>query len=137
MKVSLDRLRKERRIEIDENDSQFAGSSARESTVGPLRVRLVLRAAAGVVQVSGSIDGVFAGVCDRCAEPFTVRRCITVDEVYEPDERETRSRELDVSARIRDIVMEWIPVRQLCADGCRGVCPGCFANLNRERCRCT
>lgn len=137
MKVSLDRLARERRIEIDECDPQFEGSSERESTVGPLRVRLVLRAAAGAVQVSGTVEGVFSGLCDRCMEPFTRERRISINEIFEPDEREARTRELDVSSRVRDIVMEQIPIRQLCTDECRGICTGCSANLNRERCRCT
>jgi uncharacterized protein len=137
MKVSLDRLNKERRIEIDEDDPQFAGSPGRESTIGPLRVRLLLRAAAGAVQVTGTLNGVFTGVCDRCMEPFTRERHITVDEVFELDEVEARSREINVSSHVRDIVMEQVPVRQLCSDGCRGICTGCSANLNREQCRCT
>ncbi len=41
---------------------------------------------------------------------------------------------------LADVVAEQIhlslPMKVVCREECRGLCPGCGANLNRERCRC-
>jgi uncharacterized protein len=29
-----------------------------------------------------------------------------------------------------------LPMKPLCTEGCRGLCPECGANLNRTRCDC-
>jgi uncharacterized protein len=30
-----------------------------------------------------------------------------------------------------------LPVKPLCTEACRGICPGCGAELNEEECTCT
>lgn len=37
---------------------------------------------------------------------------------------------------IREQLLLWLPVRSLCSEGCKGLCPMCGINLNSERCNC-
>ncbi|MBI4466425.1 MAG: DUF177 domain-containing protein [Acidobacteria bacterium] len=41
---------------------------------------------------------------------------------------------------LADVVAEQVhlalPMKVVCREDCRGLCPGCGVNLNRERCRC-
>ena len=43
---------------------------------------------------------------------------------------------IDLSEAVADSVFTAIPVRDLCAEDCRGICPHCGINLNRGSCDC-
>jgi uncharacterized protein len=43
---------------------------------------------------------------------------------------------IDLDAVIFEQVMLQIPIKPLCAESCRGLCPHCGANLNMNRCDC-
>lgn len=38
---------------------------------------------------------------------------------------------------LREVIMAALPDRIYCRDECKGLCPGCGANLNNEECRCS
>ncbi len=44
--------------------------------------------------------------------------------------------EVDLTPFARDALLLAIPMKKLCAENCRGICAGCGAELNREKCRC-
>jgi uncharacterized protein len=43
---------------------------------------------------------------------------------------------IDVTEEIRQTLLLAIPVKPLCHDGCRGLCPQCGMDLNTGRCDC-
>jgi uncharacterized protein len=43
---------------------------------------------------------------------------------------------IDFRAAIQEQVVLAIPYKALCSEGCKGLCPGCGADLNNENCRC-
>ena len=43
---------------------------------------------------------------------------------------------LDVDALIRDELFLHLPMKVLCKEDCRGICPRCGANLNHGTCSC-
>lgn len=93
--------------------------------------------------------------CSRCLEPYP----LPVDRRFEvsylpgpppdPDEPEVQihREDLDVSfldeegtLAVEDMAAEQIyleiPMKPLCSEECRGLCPGCGRNLNLEPCAC-
>ena len=44
--------------------------------------------------------------------------------------------ELDITDRIRETLILEVPIRGLCKEDCKGLCPICGANLNYEKCDC-
>ena len=44
--------------------------------------------------------------------------------------------EVDVEELARDAFILDMDTKFLCSEDCRGLCPGCGVNLNRESCRC-
>ncbi|HEY8493805.1 MAG TPA: DUF177 domain-containing protein [Myxococcota bacterium] len=44
--------------------------------------------------------------------------------------------EIDLRAWLREVVALTIPVQPLCREECRGLCPRCGADRNRETCAC-
>lgn len=105
------------------------------------------------IQVQGQISSDVQLHCSRCTELFA----LPVQEAFEvryrdvlggsaDGERELGSGELDVSfldgdeisvaGLVRENVLLALPVQPLCTDGCRGLCPSCGINLNKETCSC-
>jgi DUF177 domain-containing protein len=91
--------------------------------------------------------------CSRCVEPFEIPVDATVDLRYVPHlentgegEREIaeddlvtafyRDGVLDIGELLREQFQLALPMKPLCSDACRGLCPQCGANLNRTECSC-
>lgn len=92
--------------------------------------------------------------CGRCLEPFEIPvdakfelRYIPAAENTGEEEREIeeddlttafyREGSLDVIEMLREQFTLALPMKPLCAEACRGLCPECGANLNRTECGCT
>jgi uncharacterized protein len=44
---------------------------------------------------------------------------------------------IDISDDVRQTAVLTIPLKVLCRDDCRGLCPKCGMNLNEQQCDCT
>lgn len=116
---------------------------------------LVLTAGAGDLWAEGSFAAVGEAPCDRCSEPVLVRfgkafRSFLVPKGKEPagpSQTELREEDLDVGyydgrgVEVNDIFWEQValelPVKVVCSEQCRGICPTCGVNRNRENCSCS
>ena len=97
------------------------------------------------VKVSGEIT--FEATCDKCLEDAYITIPVSFDgylsspdyEIYdeEDDSRDFMDDyELDTEALIyNEITVNW-PVRILCREECKGLCPVCGQNLNVRDCGC-
>lgn len=45
--------------------------------------------------------------------------------------------QLDLDGLITDVFLLSLDTKNLCKEDCRGLCPGCGADLNSEPCRCS
>lgn len=130
-----------------DEDDQILGLDA------PLRVRAKVSKAADKFLVHGTIRGGIRIRCDRCLEPFH-RELESQFHVYLVVPRERADQEeielLDEDMEVdfirgdtidfNDIVREQIylslPMRAICRESCRGLCPVCGLNLNESSCLC-
>lgn len=91
--------------------------------------------------------------CSRCLEPFALAVDAAFDLRYSPaaeaadsEERELQSADLnaasysDESIDLQQLVEEQfylaLPMKPLCRQECKGLCPQCGTNLNVETCDC-
>lgn len=44
--------------------------------------------------------------------------------------------DVDITQEVHDFVLLSVPMKPLCSEGCRGLCPVCGADLNEEECGC-
>lgn len=104
------------------------------------------------VLVSGEILATVPQVCGRCLEPFPagVRAGVDVRLIPRPrtaDNVELASDDLDVdfyqndeldfSALVEAETTLALPMKPLCRDDCRGLCPTCGGNRNVVACACS
>ncbi len=86
------------------------------------------------VLAHAKIKGKFSFVCSRCLE--TVER----DDLgaFDFDYKIEKGVEaIDLGEDIRQELILSQPSRILCRDDCQGLCAGCGANLNKEKCKCS
>ena len=123
---------------------QVVDPLAGEVTV-PCRIELDYRQTSGTFHFHGRVSGSYASECSRCLDPvqvpvrgdfeLMVRRSERDDETGDDLLVLTPSQhEVDLSPMIRETVVLNEPMIVLCTESCRGLCPVCGANRNRETC---
>jgi uncharacterized protein len=91
--------------------------------------------------------------CSRCLEPFGMsidapfdlrylpasEMSSEVDREVQDDDLETsyyRDDQIDLNELLREQFYLALPMKPLCRDDCKGLCPQCGTNLNTETCDC-
>ncbi len=98
-------------------------------------------------KVEGSVKLTFATECDRCLEEeptilnLIFDRVVTSPDVTTDEDADERpdymeGYQLNVETFVyNEILINW-PVKILCKEDCKGVCPVCGQNLNARECGC-
>jgi uncharacterized protein len=88
-------------------------------------------------------------VCDRCAKEFhsviksNYRMIYLFRANYDGSEKEDivylqpDNDKIDLDKDIRDYAILGVPMKKLCSDDCKGLCPKCGKNLNEGSCNCS
>jgi uncharacterized protein len=104
------------------------------------------------VLVRGKLTGELSLTCSRCLEPFEAKVEVDFDLLLLPRPEQAASREeltpedldldfysgevVDLESLLKEQIVLMVPLKPLCAEDCRGLCPRCGADLNRESCGC-
>ena len=100
----------------------------------PLHVAAAARRESAVARVGVTVTAPLSAVCSRCGRPFEASFEKSLKLIY-PMEHERRGIEIDDD--IREEILLSFPAKILCSDSCKGLCPRCGADLNKEPCRCS
>ena len=137
-----------RDYDVDESFTGFENGTDRVQ--GWVRV---VRTHQGVI-VRAELETQVSLTCSRCVKEFEYSSIVAVEEESSPTidlatGRKTDSQEgaesgidlddqhvLDMGEVVRQYVLTGIPIKPLCREECRGLCPECGTNLNEEKCRC-
>lgn len=121
--------------------------------VGPIKLFLNLRRSGRIVILRSQLEMTVKWVCARCLDSFmrTMKAEFTTTLRPKPDrplaqeveltreDLETEfyeGEEIDLTNLLQDQVLLTLPPKVLCKEDCRGLCPKCGKNLNREVCQC-
>ena len=116
-------------------------------------LRLRLNKDGANYRLVGRVETRLRLACSRCLDRFDVPVKVSVDLMYLPHRINTgdgeteisdedlstafyRDEQIDLGLMIREQVRLSLPMKPLCRDTCRGLCPMCGTNLNSERCSC-
>lgn len=154
MKLDLSRLRDgvehlDRRYEA----SAFHVDSDEFRLVAPVNLTADVRKDARKVRLVGRLKTTLECACSRCLEPFPVSVDAALDLVFLPaaantggEEREVAEEDLGVGYYENDVIdlgevmreqfYLGLPMKPLCREDCRGLCPVCGINRNLETCAC-
>ncbi len=102
----------------------------------------------------GTVRATLELACSRCLEPFDCTVDASFDLRYQPatrnqgaGEREIaeddlttafyQNNEIDLRALMEEQFYLALPMKPLCSETCKGLCPTCGANWNRASCECS
>ncbi len=124
---------------------------------GPIETRLTAFRIADLIKVDGTLNASVRLACDRCLEAFYSElkgefSLTYTRDVYgnAPDEEEEielseddlgliafQGEEIDFREAVQEQVILAFPLRALCRETCKGLCPRCGTDLNKTSCACT
>ena len=116
---------------------------------GDVRVSVTLEKTGKQMVLKGGVTAEGDFVCDRCTRPLSVPVSSSYRMYYVAEGEEFAgvdpaelsivpgSGTLDITEDVRQTILLAVPLKLLCADSCRGLCPHCGKNLNVESCSCT
>jgi uncharacterized protein len=105
------------------------------------------------IRLVGKVEAHLEFSCARCLEPVTDDVTKSFDLIYRPQGVDRRAHEVSINEAeteigyyqgegllledaLREQVLLATPVRALCREDCKGLCPQCGRNLNVEQCNC-
>ncbi len=126
--------------ELELEDPEF--ESARVE--GPVSVYGTVRNVAGVMLLNADFSARLSCVCDRCAAQFekelkrSIEVCLADDlqDDEDPDYYPIEGNCCNVDDIITTELVLGMDTRFLCREDCKGLCPGCGADLNKGPCSC-
>lgn len=136
--------------EMDLNDTEYHFEG---KVTGEIDFRLIDQD----VEAQGEIRAKAQARCVRCLEPAAFDLRVPVQEYWfwrgndpepgaKPEDEQFAEESAETSfyfgdtiepaEKLREVLMAELPDLPKCSDGCKGLCSGCGANLNKEKCRC-
>lgn len=106
------------------------------------------------IRIAGELQTRLQANCARCLEPVEQEVARKFDLLYRPQGSDARAEELsvtdaeaeigyyqgegiDLNDVLREQVLLALPLKILCREDCRGLCPHCGQNLNSSQCSCS
>ena len=141
------------RYEKAYNPETFASDHDDMKVVAPVALAFDIFKDKAQFRLVGRVQTVLELPCGRCLESFTWPVDATFDLRYQPHadnagdgEREIEEDDLatafyedqtiDLGQLTREQFYLSLPLKPLCREDCRGLCPVCGTNLNRDSCDC-
>ncbi len=100
----------------------------------------------GSLELSATARTVLECACDRCLEGFEKSIDCSFEEVLKKEDTSHEDQNPDAiyfqgsSVELDEIVLNNIilslPIKSLCSETCKGLCPTCGQNLNNGECSC-
>ena len=136
-----------KKMQISQNVEVFPNSDDGFAVSSPFHFEGYALNTGGVIELFGNASGTLEMICDRCAEKFKKDISFEVNEKFrKEDEFSSDGDDSDfiilkgTSVDLSDIVYSNLymnlPLKNLCSDTCKGICPVCGTNLNFGTCSC-
>ena len=95
------------------------------------------------VRVSSLVEADVESRCALCLEPVHMHLKTEIDALFardpdpdDPDQYPLDGYKIEVSDMAREALLLELPMRFLCSESCKGICPSCGANRNIAPCTC-
>ena len=129
-------------LQLDLSDVEWNGARPFGQ---PVHIEGAVRNRAGAMELNARLNTVLSLNCDRCAKPFEREKAVEYDTLLalelangESDDIVLLNKdgELELDELMREVFLLEMDTKNLCSEDCKGLCPGCGADLNVESCRC-
>ncbi|WP_227766731.1 YceD family protein [Zhaonella formicivorans] len=114
----------------------------------PVKVEAIATNTGKSILVRGKANTDISLRCGRCLQPVSYKTEIEFQEEFFPQiknavpssKEDTVRYYLGDTIDLKDVILEGIfleiPMKAVCSESCRGLCPKCGVNLNEQQCVC-
>jgi uncharacterized protein len=129
-------------FQLDLSDLEFHGACPVSE---PVTVTGQIRNMADALLLEAEVVTTLHLICDRCNKPFIREMRVPIetllaeelaDETHDDQIVLLDGGEVDLDEVTTTAVVLAMDTKTLCSEDCKGICPGCGADLNVEPCRC-
>lgn len=141
------------RVDIPADEIQYDSNMSQVSVLHAEGTAQLLNHSLGEIRVQGNLAVKMQATCDRCLETTAFPINSPFDLVYMPAEGANAGGEEEVDREaievgyyedgglalndvLREVVLLALPMRLVCSDACKGICPVCGQNRNQGECGC-
>ncbi|MFI5324384.1 MAG: YceD family protein [Thermodesulfobacteriota bacterium] len=114
--------------------------------ISDIEVDLLLTKSLREITVIGGLSFSLETPCSRCLEntSFDIKADIRlmlspadkVKDIDDVDHEVYRGDDVDLDDYLKGLIAASLPVKVVCSEDCKGLCPNCGKNLNRGKCEC-
>ena len=131
-------------IDIDRTlDFSDVGYNSGHPFKNPVKLTGRIFNRSGIVRINAEAEYTFSAPCDRCSESAELECECPVNHVL-VFEQNTDSDDFllvpDMQLELHDLVLSDVllslPFKHLCTKDCKGICPECGQNRNKDDCDC-
>ncbi|WP_315114920.1 DUF177 domain-containing protein [uncultured Clostridium sp.] len=94
------------------------------------------------ISLNGTVTTTLELTCSRCLAKFAKEVEIPIEEKLSKEENKDddyifiEGDVIDITEIIENNIIVSLPIRRLCNEECKGLCPNCGVNLNNSACNC-
>lgn len=108
----------------------------------PIDIDIECVARGHTILVTGAIFTQWHGSCRRCLIDVSGALSLEVNEMYQQHPEDEliypiANGMIDLEPLVRDVIVTELPLTPLCVPDCKGICPVCGIDLNKEKCSCS
>ncbi|MDP6456192.1 MAG: DUF177 domain-containing protein [Candidatus Marinimicrobia bacterium] len=120
-----------------------------EIVSGEVSVRLKIQPVRSDFKIDGTASARLREICDRCLVPYEINvesafELMITENDYQSDRTDGlntylfphNQNEFDFGPAIQDALVLERPMKKICKEDCKGLCPSCGINLNSSKCDC-
>ncbi len=149
LKVSVAELRaalaKTKELALDLQPEELELDNSELAVQGSIRCDGRIVNVGGQLLLEAKLRAKVKRTCARCLRDFVVESSCRVQEHYYPAAAAPRGESvltydsdvLDLTGPLREALLLAEPLRALCKEDCKGLCPKCGADLNVTACDCS
>lgn len=140
-------------VDIPAGEIDFDSGISQTSALHTEGVASLLNHSLGEIRIAGKLSVSADGNCDRCLGPAAFSIAKEFDLVYVPSDQTggAGAEEIDRAATevgyyegaglelndvLREVVLLALPMRLVCSEACKGICPVCGQDRNMRDCHC-
>lgn len=130
-------------IDVELDIKSFTYNSENYTVLEPLTLSGNLFMDNNIISLNAELKGTIELVCSRCLQKFPYPIDLKIDERF-TDDLENRddevifinNYEVDINEIVENNIILSLPIKKLCREDCKGLCPICGTNLNISTCNC-
>lgn len=110
--------------------------------IGPVNIKGTAENTGGAVNIEAEGKVTVTMPCDRCVKDVDIELNFTMEETYvasgnasENDESYSGS-SVCLDGAVKKSILSSLPMKVLCSEDCKGLCPQCGKDLNTGECGC-